>query len=109
MEYNREDKKKKGKKTKKKGGEKTNTLQTTSLTVDTMDKNVFINEIKTGKLGFNCGTPSLKTLGGFVFNTDQKFYQQLTCFFPERKVLPLIVMASFLIYFGVALVFYYQI
>ena len=66
MEYNREDKKKKGKKHKKKGGKKTENLQTTSLTVAPMGKNVIIDEIKTD---FNCGVPSLKTLGKFAFNS----------------------------------------
>ena len=68
MEYNREDKKK-GKKTKKKGVEKTENLQTISLAVASINKNVLIDENKTGKLGFNCGIPSLKTLGKFVFNS----------------------------------------
>ena len=71
MEYNREDKKKKkGKKTKKKRGKKTKNLQTTVLDVTPMDEGVFIEEIETGKLGFNCPVPSLKTLGGFVFNAE---------------------------------------
>ena len=68
MEYNREDKKK-GKKTKKKGVEKTENLQTISLAVASINKNVLIDENETGKLGFNCGIPSLKTLGKFVFNS----------------------------------------
>ena len=67
MEYNREDKKKKGKKTKKKGKGKTKNLQTTGWTVEKM----FIDEIKTGRLSFNCGVPSLKTLGEFFFNAEQ--------------------------------------
>ena len=71
MEYNREDKKKKQKKTKKKGEKKTKNLQTSSLTVAPMDEKEFIEEIKTGRLGFNCGVPSLKTLGEFVFNSEQ--------------------------------------
>ena len=69
MEYNREDKKKKKrKKMEKKAGKKTKNLQTTSLAP--MDEDVFIENIKTGKLGFNCDVPSLKTLGEFVFNAE---------------------------------------
>ena len=64
MEYNRKDKKK-GKKTKKKGKGKTKNLQRTTLTVAPMKENMFDGEIKTGKLSFNCGIPSLKTLGKF--------------------------------------------
>ena len=67
MEYQREDKKKKGKKGKKKGGRKTKNLQTTPLTVAPMIENVFTEDIKTGRLGFNCRFPSLKTLGEFFF------------------------------------------
>ena len=47
---------------------KTKNLQTTSLTVAPLKDNMFDDEIKTGKLSFNCGIPSLKTLGKFVFN-----------------------------------------
>ena len=67
MEYQREDKKKKGKKGKKKGGRKTKNLQTTPLNVAPMIENVFTEDIKTGRLGFNCRFPSLKTLGEFFF------------------------------------------
>ena len=70
MEYNREDKKKMGKKTKKKEGKKTSNLQIASLTVNPMVENLMIDEIKTGRLGFNCSIPSLRTLGEFVFNAE---------------------------------------
>ena len=70
MEYNREDKKRRNK-TKKKKGKKTNNLKTTSLVVVPMDENVSIAEIKKGKSCLNCGIPSLKTLGEFVFNSEQ--------------------------------------
>ena len=65
MEYKREDKKKKkGKKPKKKGkGEKSKNSKTTSMAVAPMEKNVFIDEIRTGPLGFDWSVPSLKTLG----------------------------------------------
>ena len=67
MEYNREDKKKKGKKTKKKGEKKIKNLQTTTLAVAPANENMFFDEIKTKRLGFNCGVPSLKTLGEFFY------------------------------------------
>ena len=41
----------------------------------------------------------------FFFNSEQMRHFSS----PERKVLPLIVVTSFVIYFGVALVFYYWI
>ena len=63
MEYNREDKKK---------GENIKNLQITSLGVAPMDENVLNEEVKTGKLDFNCGTPSLKTLGEVVFNSEKE-------------------------------------
>ena len=86
MEYKREEKKKKGKKGKKKGERKTKTQQTTPLTVATMDENVFIKEIKIGRLSFNCGVPSLKTLGKFVFNAEQHFLlnSEQNCFFSRE-------------------------
>ena len=64
MEYNRKEKKK-GKKTKKKGKGKTKNMQKTTLTVAPMQDNMFDGEIKTGRLSFNFGIPSLKTLGKF--------------------------------------------
>ena len=67
MEYNREDKKK-GKKAKKKKGKKTKNLQTMSLVVAPMDENISFDEIKKGRPCLNCGIPSLKTLGKFVFD-----------------------------------------
>ena len=71
MEYNREDKKK-VKKTKKKKGKKTKNLKTTSLVVAPVDENVPIDEIeKRRPCLLNCGIPSLKTVGEFVFNSKQ--------------------------------------
>ena len=72
MEYNRKEKKK-GKKTKKKGKGKTKNLQRTTLTVAPMKENMLDGELKTGRLSFNCGIPSLKTLGKFehVKQNDQ--------------------------------------
>ena len=67
MEYNREEKKKKGRKIKKKGGRKTKMLQTTSVVVAPIDESLVLDEIKTGKFCFKCGIPSLKTLGEFFF------------------------------------------
>ena len=65
MEYNRKDKKK-GKKKKIKGKGKTkNLMYTTTLTVSPMKENMFDGKIKTGRLSFSCGIPSLKTLGKF--------------------------------------------
>ena len=69
MEYNREDKKK-GKK-KKRAKKKAKKLQTTSLVVAPVDENLPIAEIKKGKPCLYCGIPSLKTLGEFVFNSEQ--------------------------------------
>ena len=103
MEYNREDKtKKKG--TKKKGKKKTKNTKTTFLTVNPLDGKELVDEMKTGGILSNCTFPSLKTLGKVV----SYFLCKLNNLFSERKVLPLIVLTSFTIYFGVALVFYYQ-
>ena len=73
MEYNREDKEiGEEKKRLEIEGEKTKNLQTTSLIVAPMDKNVCNDEIKTGTLNSNCGNiiPSLKIVGKFVFNFE---------------------------------------
>ena len=71
-----------------------------------MVENMFIDEIETRRLVFNCGIPSLKMLG--------EFSTKFNIFFPilnkTRNVsFPEIVITSVSIYFGVALVFYYQI
>ena len=82
MEYNREDKKKM-KKRKKKKGKKTTNLKTTSLVVAPMDENASIDEIKKGRPCLKCGIPSLKTLGEFVFNSEQNiifFFQRGRCY-----------------------------
>ena len=90
-----------------KRGKKSKNLKRTSLVVAVapMDENVSIDEIKKGKPCLNCGIPSLKTVGELVFNSEQNIIFS----FPERKVLPLIVATSFIVYFGVALMFYFQI
>ena len=83
MEYNREDKKKKGKKPKKEGKGKNN-MKTTSLSVDPMNEDLCIDEIKTGQIDFNCSIPSLKTLGEFVsFFANSE--QNLNLFFTNNS------------------------
>ena len=81
MEYNREDKKKAKR---KKGKRKSKNLQTTSLLVvaPMVEENMVFGEIKTGTLGFNYAFPSLKTLGEFVFNSDQNLslFQRGRCY-----------------------------
>ena len=88
-----------------KKGKKTKNLHTRSLVEGPFDENQSVDEIKKRRPCLNCGIPSLKTLGEFVFNS-----KQIVIFSsPERKVLPLIVLTSFIVYFGVALMFYFQI
>ena len=88
MEYNREDKKKKEKKSKKKGKGKKN-FKTTSLSVAPMNEDLFIEEIKTQRIYFNCSIPSLKTLGkvvSFFVNSEQLSFRSVLkqLFFLQR-------------------------
>ena len=103
MEYNRVDTKE----------EKKGSRQTPSLVVVPANGSASLDEFgegRQGRISFNCGFPSLKTVGKHEvhFSLILTFYNKMTYLFPESRVLPSVVVFSFFVYFGIALAFSYQ-